>query len=256
MPTGSPIAQSDSAFSAANNGLQWKQFPGSQYIISNDTSGPFYVDLSDATKITFQDAEGYILIYYANGNFDAFAGTCELEISGTWQPPTSPASEDKRTIDLTTRQAGSSLCSDIQFICNTPLGIGITGITGAVACGQISPEITLAVGGGVGFLGSLLGPSVGIPTDLAGVVSGQPIGTFLSGRYGQILCNGAAAILAYQLCHSCPPPSACGPGTAVCNNGICQDVLSDPNNCGSCGNVVSTGFQLSPYQIRFEINSS
>ncbi|KAK6514580.1 hypothetical protein TWF281_004778 [Arthrobotrys megalospora] len=33
----------------------------------------------------------------------------------------------------------------------------------------------------------------------------------------------------------------CGPGTLSCNNGPCQDVLSDPSNCGACGNVCPSG---------------
>ncbi|EGX45535.1 hypothetical protein AOL_s00169g141 [Orbilia oligospora ATCC 24927] len=33
----------------------------------------------------------------------------------------------------------------------------------------------------------------------------------------------------------------CGPGTLSCNNGPCQDVLSDPYNCGACGNTCESG---------------
>lgn len=36
----------------------------------------------------------------------------------------------------------------------------------------------------------------------------------------------------------------CRPGTITCNGGPCQDALSDPKNCGKCGNVVCA-FQLS-----------
>lgn len=33
----------------------------------------------------------------------------------------------------------------------------------------------------------------------------------------------------------------CSVGQASCNGGACQDILSDPNNCGTCGNVCGSG---------------
>jgi hypothetical protein len=41
-------------------------------------------------------------------------------------------------------------------------------------------------------------------------------------------------------CHGCP--GGCPPGQTNCGGtGICTDIKTDPNNCGACGNVCTTG---------------
>ncbi|KAK6360922.1 hypothetical protein TWF730_007037 [Orbilia blumenaviensis] len=40
-------------------------------------------------------------------------------------------------------------------------------------------------------------------------------------------------------------PPTCAPGTLSCNGGACQDILSDPENCGACGNKCEAGASCS-----------
>jgi hypothetical protein len=216
--------------------LQYQQFPGSQFILQNATSGPFYVDLSNPSELVISDTQGDTLIIYSNGTFVAFAGNCELEIVGTWQ---GSGSKEKRGFELETRQVSSVLCNDIQFFCNNGFGVAVAGGAGAFLCASIGASVGAGIGGGIGFLGNFLGPEVGVPTTLEGVVIGGRIGAFLATRFGQTLCGAAASYGLYELCLACPPTTQCGPRTITCNSGPCQDALSDPNNCGKCGNVVS-----------------
>jgi|GEM_PF-517652 len=51
---------------------------------------------------------------------------------------------------------------------------------------------------------------------------------------GTIPCNGSCINHTLACNQSCPA------GTILCN-GTCVDVLADPQNCGSCGNVCSLG---------------
>jgi hypothetical protein len=229
------IGQSNASFSAANGGLQYTQYSNSQFIIQDANSGPFFVDLSSSSMLVISDTNGDTLIIYANGTFEAFAGNCELEIVGTWTD-TGSSSKEKRNA-LERRQSSSELCNDLQLYCNSRLGVLFSSLAGGFLCASIGAELGADIGGGIGFLGNILGPEVGIPTTLLGVYLGGPLGSFIAGRIGQTLCAGATGLLADSLCKSCPP--TCGFGTITCNGGLCQDALSDPNNCGKCGNVVS-----------------
>lgn len=183
-----------------------------------------------------EDADGYMLILYANGTFLAFAGECELEIIGTVPLPTNAVTP--RDVALFKRQSGSALCNDIQFFCYKEIGAMITAGASAAFCNILGVEVFGWLGGGVGFLGNLLGPEVGIPTTLGGVVIGEAIGAFLASKIGNTLCGVAAGDFVYNMCGKCPDPSLCGHGTALCN-GKCIDILSDPNNCNGCGMTVS-----------------
>jgi hypothetical protein len=247
-PTGSLIGISNSNFSQQYNGLQYQQYPNSQLIIQNNATGPIFVDLSSNSSVTMSDGAGDTLILYANGTFQAFAGDCELEIVGSWLSPngTSPANGTlSRRQDLALglgRRQSSELCDAAQAYCNSQLGTFITGVAGAVICGALGAEIGADVGGAIGFLGNILGPEVGIPTTLLGVVLGGRLGAFLAGKIGQALCGGATGLLGDALCKACPP--TCPAGQIRCNGGACMDFLSDPNNCGGCGITVSISFWL------------
>ena len=46
--------------------------------------------------------------------------------------------------------------------------------------------------------------------------------------------------LKFGILYQCPAPTTCPAGQMVCN-GQCVMVLSNPNNCGSCGNVCTGG---------------
>lgn len=231
-PTGTAIGKSDNTFSAAHGGLTYQQFADSTFILSNATSGPYYADFSDPQRLVISDTEGDTLIIYSNGTYLGFAGNCELEFVGSWKAPLS-----KRDLDVSlaifARQVSSALC-------NTGVGVAIAGFGASYLCASLGADLGAEIGGGIGFLGNLFGPEVGIPTTLLGVALGGQLGAFIAGRFGQSLCGGAATALTYDLCQACPPTTQCGPGTITCNNGPCQDALSDPNNCGKCGNVVSS----------------
>jgi hypothetical protein len=235
-PTGIPIGQSNSSFSAANGGLQYQQFAGSQFIIQNGTSGPFYVDLSSSSQLVISDTTGDTLIIYSNGSFAAFAGHCELEIVGSWST-TGSGSKEKRNA-LERRQSSGGFCSDIQLFCDSKFGVGLQAAIEYSLCLSIDVELGAAIGEGVGFLGFALGPEVGIPTTLAGEYLGGLLGSFIAGKLGQGVCAVGAALVADSVCKACPSET-CGFGTISCNGGPCQDGLTDPNNCGKCGKVVS-----------------
>jgi len=246
-PTGTPIGQSNSSFSDAYGGVQYQQFANSQFIIQNATSGPFYLDLSSPTELVISDTEGDTLIIYSNGTFVGFVGNCELEIVGSWQPTPGAGGKERRDVGLETRQLPSGLCNGIQFFCNYGIGAAISGFGAAFVCASIGAEVGADIGGGIGFLGNLLGPEVGIPTTIAGVIIGEALGGFVAGRLGQSLCGAGTAYLLFEMCDACPKTN-CAPGTITCNGGPCQDALSDPNNCGGCGIVVSAfgSFVMSP----------
>ena len=235
-PTGAVIGQSDSTFSANNGGLQYQQYANSQFIIQNASSGPFFVDLSSPTSVTISDEDGDTLIINADGTFEAFAGACEIELVGSLLAPSSK-SKAKRN-ELGSRQS-AELCNDVQLFCNSRIGVFLEGVAGGALCLFLGGEIGAEIGGGIGFLGNVLGPEVGIPTTLLGVVLGGRLGAFLASKIGATLCSGVTSLLADQLCKACPSPVTCGAGTISCNGGACQDALSDPNNCGACGRVVS-----------------
>jgi len=237
-PTGALIGQSDPTFSAANDGLQYQQYSNSQFIIQNATNGPFFVDLSCPDSVALSDTDGDTLIIYANGTFEAFAGACELDIVGTLPAASSKIKAKRNALEI--RQS-SELCNDVQLFCNSRIGVFLEGAAGGALCLLLGGEIGADVGGAIGFLGNALGPEVGIPTTLLGVVLGGRLGAFLASKIGATLCSGATSLLADQLCKACPSSVTCGVGTISCNGGPCQDALSDPNNCGKCGNVCPSG---------------
>ncbi|CZR67801.1 uncharacterized protein PAC_17700 [Phialocephala subalpina] len=231
-PTGTPIGQSNSSFSDEFGGLQYQQFPGSEFIISNGND-TLYVDLSSPHAAVISDSSGDTLIMYDNGTFVAFLANCGLEIVSTWPLPSAPADKARRAGgELEARQASGVLCNAVQFFCNDWRGVGLAALATSVGCHAIGAAIGQVVGGGIGFLGNALGPEVGIPATILGVVVGK--------KYGEYACNVGVAILLFELCKACPATN-CPPGTISCNGGPCQDALSDPNNCESCGNVCPSG---------------
>ncbi|RVD89072.1 uncharacterized protein DFL_000094 [Arthrobotrys flagrans] len=59
-------------------------------------------------------------------------------------------------------------------------------------------------------------------------------------------CDGPAKYSSACSCIGVTPVTTtiiptCGPGTLSCYGGPCRDVLSDPNNCGACGNKCGSG---------------
>lgn len=230
-PAGAVIGQSDSKFSAANGGLQYQQYGNAQYIIQNATSGPLFVDLSSSNSVSISDAKGDTLVIYANGTFEAFAGSCEISVVGSG-PVTSSSRKVKRS-PLEERQS-SSFCTDLKSFCNSPIGVALIALASNRFCIVVAADIGADILGGLGFLTNVLGPEVGIPATIGGVILGAKIGTDI--------CAVATSLIAYGLCNACPDPTKgeCSFGTLKCNGKDCQDILSDPNNCGACGNVVST----------------
>jgi hypothetical protein len=236
-PTGSPIGESNSSFSDANGGLSYRQFPGSQFILSKG-SDELSVDLSDLHAAVISDSSGDTLIMYDNGTFVAFLAKCALEVVGKWPLPSAPGSSARRDFgELLARDASSLVCNAAQFFCNDWRGVGIAALATSVSCHLIGAAIGEAVGGGIGFLGNALGPEVGIPATIAGLILGK--------KYGEYACNVGVAILLFELCQACPS-NKCPPGKISCvAGGPCQDALSDPNNCERCGNVVSASLPSS-----------
>lgn len=205
--------------------------------------------MSSDNDIIIEDDDGYQLTTYANGTFIAYVGNCTLEIVGTIPQLSNPANQSspvnqstpitRRDLDVFKRQSGSALCDSLQFPCYNGLGAGIVAYGASVLCGALSVDLFADIGGGIGFLGNALGPEVGIPTTIAGVLIGEGVGTYVAGVVGQRLCGAVAGGLVLELCAQCPVPTQCGHGTALCN-GRCIDILSDQNNCNECGISVST----------------
>jgi hypothetical protein len=110
-PTGALIGQSDLTFSTDNNGLEYQQYPNSQFVIQDSTNGPFFVELSSTTTVTISDTDGDTLIIYANGTFEAFVGSCEIEIVGSWLAVNS-SSKRKRSA-LERRQRSGVFCNAV-----------------------------------------------------------------------------------------------------------------------------------------------
>ena len=187
--------------------------------------------------MTISDTDGDTLIINADGTFEAFAGNCAIEIVGKVPAGASKSKAKRNSLD--TRQS-SELCNDVQLFCNSRIGVFLEGAAGGALCLLLGSEIGADIGGGIGFLGNVLGPEVGLPTTLLGVYLGGRLGGFLASKIGATLCSGVTSVLADALCKACPSSVQCGTGTISCNNGPCQDALSDPNNCGACGKVVST----------------
>jgi hypothetical protein len=247
------VGQSDETVVAENGGLQYKQYPNSQFVIQDDNSGPFFVDLSVSSAVTISDADGDTLIIYANGTFEAFAGACELEIVGSGLAASSSSKAKRDACHLEKRQSSSAFCNDVQAFCNSAIGVFIEGAAGSALCAavgaDVGADVGAEIGGGIGFLGNVFGPEVRTPTTILGVVLGEAVGTFLATKLGSTLCGGATSLLASKLCAACPSGTSCGSGTLSCNGGPCQDIVSDPNNCGACGNVASA-FPIRPSKAR------
>lgn len=121
-------------------------------------------------------------------------------------------------------------------------------------CGLVNAQFGAAVGGGIGYLGNVFGPEVGLPTTIGGTVIGGAIGAFLATPFGQMLCQAAGNGLLNAMCDTCPDPFTCEPGTISCNGGPCLNLLIDPDNCGTCGNVVGAISLFPPTSLPILIN--
>jgi len=138
------------------------------------------------------------------------------------------------------RQKASWLCKDIQFFCSNHVRGTFTAVAENSLCFALGQRISQTVGGAIGFLGNALGPEVGIPTTIAGVAIGGRIGSHFATLYANDLCAAAMHYRTSKMCAACPDPKLCGEGTLKCSvDGPCRDVLSDPDNCGACGNMVN-----------------
>jgi len=69
------------------------------------------------------------------------------------------------------------------------------------------------------------------------------IPTYASACSGSVRYSSACSCIGVTHVTTLIYPS-CAAGTLSCNGGPCQDVLSDPNNCGKCGNVCPSGVCL------------
>ncbi|KIN07009.1 hypothetical protein OIDMADRAFT_46918 [Oidiodendron maius Zn] len=71
------------------------------------------------------------------------------------------------------------------------------------------------------------------------VITPTNIPTYASACSGSVRYSSACSCVgASNVVITTPAPTpTCAAGTLSCNGGPCQDVLSDPNNCGVCGNV-------------------
>ena len=231
-PTGTVIGQSDSTFSAENGGLQYQQYPNSQFIFQEGSNGPFFVDLSSSSSISISDTEGDTLIINADDTFEAFAGNCELELVGTL-PALSPVRKEKR-VALDKRQASSPFCTGIQFFCTGNIGPFIAGYEAAGLCLALGVDLGTTVGAAIGFLGNLAGPEVGVPTTIEGAVLGGRVGAFLASTFGQKLCGAIVTLATAKLCEACAaPPTGCtNPGVCGTYNAI------DSPSCGPLGDCI------------------
>lgn len=115
---------------------------------------------------------------------------------------------DKRNI---LSEVLSEVCGAIHYFCDNPLGVGLAALARGGFCLAIGSEAGASTGGGIGFLGNALGPEVGLPATMAGVLVGQ--------RFGALLCGVAMAELTVLLCKACstcsslPVSSAAAPST-------------------------------------------
>lgn len=237
--------KSDATFSAANGGLQYQQYPNSQFIIQNATSGPFIVDLSSSSSVSISDTDGDTLIIYANGTFEAFAGSCEIEIVGSGLAASSSSKGKRSALE---RRQSLDFRNDVKSFCSSTIGQVIIGLVSTGLCNAVGLKIGADIGAGIGFLGNVFGPEVGIPTTIAGVILGK--------KFSSYICSAATTLLGIELCEACPSSGSCSFGTLSCNGGPCQDVLSDPNNCGPCGNIVSAFLILPSSQIVISTNAN
>ncbi|KAF3162809.1 hypothetical protein EYR41_008635 [Orbilia oligospora] len=237
-PTGSVIGQSDDAFSQQNGGLSYQQYEGNQVVLQDPTNGPFFLDLSREDRIAISDDAGNTLVIYQNGTFEAFAGNCQISVVGTVLEENGVS---KRHNLLMSRQS-SPVCDAVQFFCNSRFSLIFAGAAGKALCNgigvQVGGLIGRQIGGAIGFLGNVFGPEVGVPTTLLGVFIGGRLG---ASKFSEYLCAGVGAYLGEKLCEYCKEDVECGPGQISCNKGPCQDALSDPNNCGGCGNKCASG---------------
>lgn len=211
-PSGSVIGQSDEAFSAANGGLQYLQYPNSQFILQDDSSGPFFVDLSSSSSVAASDMDGNTLILNIDGTFQLFVSSCELEIVGAWL-----TSSNRKRMELGRRQILSVLCNAVEFFCTSPIAADLISLFEKGACSLIGVEVGEAIGGGIGFLGNIFGPEVGIPATIAGII--------LGGRIGPDLCEFAIDQLSGLLCEACqnsPTSTVTAEATYTAASGACS----------------------------------
>ena len=174
-PTGTPIGQSDSNFSQELDELQYQQFPGSKFIVS-DGNETFSLDVSDPHAAIISKVSGDTFAMYDNGTFVAFLFNCQLQIVGKWHPAyeATKREADELEVRKLSEAHWNKLCKGLDRFCYNWRGSLATWIT----CALVGPAIGEAIGGGIGFLGNAAGPEVGIPTTLLGMAIGELLGPF------------------------------------------------------------------------------
>jgi len=202
-PSGSLIGQSNDAFSEANEGLQYLQYPNSQFILQDNSSGPFFVDLSSSSSVAISDTAGNTLMIYANGTFQVFVGFCQLEIVGSWLASDSSGNrkrmaslERRRSWSEFTHEVETSICSHIEAFCQSSIGNVITSYEAKSLCNRISVGVGEIAGGAAGsLLDEVLGPG--------GTWGGAELGEELGALLAPWICQKILKWLYQKLCQEC-----------------------------------------------------
>lgn len=249
-PTGSPIAESDSTFSSENNGLQWTEYPNSQFLAQNGASGPYFIDMSSTSQVTISDTSGSTLILFSNGFYEAFIANCQLLVVGKYS--SGAPSKEKRSLAALDSRDNSAFCTVIRPFCTGYLGPLAAAYLGGAACAGLAVTLgTLlggVAGGAVGLLGFLGGPEIGIPTTIDGIAIGAEIGAesagplaaFLGTPNGSGLCSVGVFVMTTAMCNACPTASSncVFPGTCGSFNVIYDSSCGPVGDC-TCGTDAS-----------------